>query len=137
MNTYNLFLDDIRHPYDCISYMPSPGIYSKYLWKTVRNYDEFVSFITQNGLPDLISFDHDLADSHYHPDMHNGQEAYNRHYAEFTEKTGMDCAKWLIDYCMDNNKELPDFVVHSMNPAGGENIKSLLTQFKEFQHKNQ
>jgi hypothetical protein len=135
--SYNLFLDDIRHPYDCISYMPSPGIYSKYKWETVRNHDEFVAFIMENGLPDLISFDHDLADDHYHPDMYNGQEIYNKHYAEFKEKTGMDCAKWLVDYCMDNKQELPDYVVHSMNPAGGENIKSLLDQFKEFQHKNQ
>jgi hypothetical protein len=69
--------------------------------------------------------------------MYNGQEIYNKHYSEFKEKTGMDCAKWLVDYCMDNKKELPDFVVHSMNPAGAENIKQLLTQFKEFQHKNQ
>jgi spore coat polysaccharide biosynthesis protein SpsF (cytidylyltransferase family) len=117
--------------------MPSPGIYSKWEWKTVRNYDEFVSYITKNGLPDFISFDHDLSDEHYNPDMYNGQEIYNKHYAEFKEKTGMDCAKWLVDYCMDNKKELPDFVVHSMNPAGGENIKLLLDQFKEFQHKNQ
>ncbi len=134
--SYNLFLDDIRHPYDCIRYMPSPGIYSKYDWKTVRNHDEFISFITENGLPDLISFDHDLADEHYNPDMYNGKEIYNKHYAEFKEKTGMDCAKWLVDYCIDNKKELPDYVVHSMNPAGGENIKLLLDQFKEFQHKN-
>jgi hypothetical protein len=37
---------------------------------------------------------------------------------------------------MDNNLALPDYVVHSMNPAGGQNIKSLLDQFKEFQTKN-
>lgn len=131
--SYNLFLDDIRHPYDCISYMPSPGIYSKYRWKTVRNYDEFVSFVTENGLPDVISFDHDLADEAYSSKMHEGIEEYNKLYATFKEKTGYDCAKWLADYCMDNKIRLPEFHVHSMNPAGGENIKKYLENFRKHQ----
>jgi len=50
----------------------------------------------------------------------------------FKEKTGYHCAKWLIDYCMDNEKELPKkIIVHSMNPYGSKNIKSLFdTYFK-------
>ena len=49
------------------------------------------------------------------------------------EKTGLDCAKWLTEHCMDTKQKLPDFEIHSMNPAGGENIKSLLLNFKKFQ----
>jgi hypothetical protein len=130
---YNLFLDDIRHPYDCISYMKDPGIYAKWEWVIVRNYDEFVSIITEKGMPDIISFDHDLADEHYSKEMYEGTEEYNKKYEEFKEKTGLDCAKWLCDYCMDYRETLPEFVVHSMNPAGGKNISSYLESFKKFQ----
>lgn len=50
------------------------------------------------------------------------------------EKTGYHCAKWLIDYCLDNNEELPKrVIVHSMNPYGSRNIKSLFdTYYKVF-----
>lgn len=48
------------------------------------------------------------------------------------EKTGYDCAKWLIDYCIDNDLELPKKVlVHSMNPTGAENIKSLFNTYNK------
>jgi hypothetical protein len=129
---YNLFLDDSRIPIDCCQYMPNPGIYWDLKWEVCRNYDEFVRKIESEGMPDLISFDHDLADEHYNPDMYDGQEIYNRHYDEFKEKTGLDCARWLVDYCMDNNLGLPPYQVHSMNPAGGKNILSLLQNFEKF-----
>ncbi len=48
----------------------------------------------------------------------------------FIEKTGYHCAKWLIDYCIDNKKELPhEIIVHSMNPYGSRNIKSLFDTY--------
>lgn len=132
MKTYKLFLDDFRFPVDCGKYMPNPAFYYKNEWEIVRNYDEFVKHITENGLPEVISFDHDLAESHYNSDMYEGQEAYNKHYEEFEEKTGYHCAKWLVDYCMDKDVDLPDYVVHSMNPAGGKNIQSYLDNYKKF-----
>ncbi|MDQ0066004.1 cyclic-phosphate processing receiver domain-containing protein [Chryseobacterium lathyri] len=68
------------------------------------------------GLPEMISFDRDLADIHYlKPDSD-----------EYAEKTGYECAKWLIEYCMDHYLDLPKFYCHSMNPVGKENILSLL-----------
>ncbi|MDA3779923.1 MAG: hypothetical protein PF487_06850 [Bacteroidales bacterium] len=41
---------------------------------------------------------------------------------------------WLIDYCVDNELELPhEIIIHSMNPYGSENIKSLFnTYFKVY-----
>ena len=49
---------------------------------------------------------------------------------EFKEKTGYDCAKWLINYCMDNQLELPETIlIHSMNPVGSLNIKSLFDSY--------
>jgi hypothetical protein len=145
LNKMKLFLDDIRHPEDCAAYMPShlSYLYSKEKWITVRDYNEFVDFITSEGLPELISFDHDLADEHYSPletsDLYREMEAtpelVDRFYNEnFVERTGYHCARWLIDYCIDNNQKLPQFLVHSMNPTGKINIQTLLEQFKKHQN---
>jgi|TARA_R110000868_G_scaffold271243_1_gene530675 hypothetical protein len=102
---YNLFLDDIRNPWN-VAYMTLP----KVDWIIVRNYDEFVKEISTNGLPEIISFDHDL--SFFDIDKTDG----------FIEKTGYDCAKWLINYCSKNNLMPPTYYVHSMNPVGKQNI---------------
>ncbi|HUH26208.1 MAG TPA: cyclic-phosphate processing receiver domain-containing protein [Flavobacterium sp.] len=74
----------------------------------LRSYAEFVFYIQQNGLPDFISFDHDLG----------------------LEESGFDCAKWLVNYCLETNLRLPEFEVHSQNPVGKQNIESLLNNFK-------
>lgn len=136
--SYKLFLDDYRIPLDCIPYMHQRigkmnPIYLEKDWVIVKDHDAFVKHITKYGLPEIVSFDHDLADEHY------ATEANWDNYTEwvesqkFKEKTGYDCAKWLIDYCMEHNQNLPFFIVHSMNPSGTENILSLLTNFKNFQ----
>ena len=119
-----LFLDDIRNPMDCVLYMRPNKIYNE-SWDIVRTYDEFVKYILDNGIPDIISFDHDLADEHYSPAM-NDSERYNELSNLFKEKTGNDCAKWLCEYCMKNFLPLPEYYVHSMNPVGRENILSTL-----------
>jgi hypothetical protein len=116
-----LFLDDIRIPSDAYEYTKNP-IYNKN-WDVVRNYQEFVDYINKNGMPSFISFDHDLADEHYVSLSESKKDSY-------TEKTGYECAKWLVDYCLDNSVELPHFLVHSMNPVGKIRIESLLNNFK-------
>jgi len=126
-----LFLDDMRVPFDCISYM-KPNvrhIYEDEKWDVVRTYDDFVGYVEHFGLPDLISFDHDLADEHYSPAMYDGNNQYNQLYDSFKEKTGYDCAKWLCEYCSENKLPLPMYVVHSMNPTGKENILSVLDNY--------
>jgi hypothetical protein len=65
----------------------------------------------------------------YNPDKH-----YSKYYDDgtFKEKTGYHCAKWLLEYCMDNSLDIPKVVfIHSMNPIGGENIKSLFSSFNK------
>ncbi|MEI7594591.1 MAG: cyclic-phosphate processing receiver domain-containing protein [Bacteroidota bacterium] len=115
-----LFLDDIRNPIDVFNHTCSCLLkisivnYQEH-WHIVRSYNDFTIWITQNGLPDLISFDHDLGD-------YDSTDCTS-------EKTGYDCAKWLVEYCLDNNKVLPEFAVHSANPIGAENIKGLLKSF--------
>lgn len=123
--SYNLFLDDFRDPEDCFEYMRHlPYIMED--WIIVRNYDEFVKFIQEKGIPDLISFDHDLADTHYDNQDHVDEDYYDI----ITERTGYHCAKWLINYCIDNKKELPaTILIHSMNHAGSRNIQSLFESY--------
>jgi len=125
---YNLFLDDYRIPKDCFGYMHQP-LYINLDWIVVRNYYAFITLIQNKGIPEVISFDHDLADGHYKKKVFD----YND---ESQEKTGYHCAKWLIDYCIDNNKELPDrILVHSMNPVGTVNIKSLFDTYNKLRTK--
>lgn len=135
-----LFLDDYRSPDDCLKYMykrvgANNLIYNDQDWIVVRNYPEFVELIERTKLEDieLISFDHDLADEHYHKNMQEGKinysgESFNKDY----NKTGYHCAKWLINYCLKNKLPLPQTVVHSMNPVGTENIERLIANSRKF-----
>jgi hypothetical protein len=120
-----LFLDDVRNPIDCSLYMRPANIYLED-WDVVRTYNEFIDYITKNGVPDEISFDHDLADEHYNPSMYESKEKYGKKSESFREKTGYDCAKWLAEYCIKNIIPMPKCYVHSMNPVGRENIQSVL-----------
>ena len=132
---YNLFLDDIRLPLDCSHYMSNAGPYRNSAWVVVRNYDGFIKVIRdkweQGEWPNLISFDHDLGESHYGIPV--TKETYSEIYEGLDEKTGLDCAKWLCDFCMEHNNSLPRFMVHSMNVVGTENIKGYLSSFQRSQ----
>lgn len=115
----NLFLDDVRHPDTTwMGFMYGRGvdatIYKTLDWDVVKTYDEFVDFITNNGIPQWVSFDHDLADEHY------------KSNSESTEKTGLECVKWLVEYCHDNNVPFPQWAIHSANPVGAENMESYI-----------
>lgn len=113
--SYALFLDDIREPKQ-VKWVDLPP----YDWTIVRNYKEFTRTIEARGLPYFIAFDHDLSLEHY---------VHNTVVTDSKEKTGSDCALWLIDYCIKHDKDVPKFVVHSMNPAGVISIKSKLTNY--------
>lgn len=102
--SYKLFLDDIR---------PPPNLD----WVVVRNYDEFVAHITANGAPEEISFDHDL----------DIQEHFDGKNYGIRERTGYDCAYWLVQ----NKIPVKKFRVHSMNPAGAERIRNLMNDYLE------
>lgn len=126
--SYNLFLDDVRMPKETFDYT-FQQIYLDEEWIIVRNYHAFIKLIEGKGIPEIISFDHDLADEHYDPQIMNDM-SYGEIYDMFDEKTGYHCAKWLIDYCIDNQKELPArIMIHSMNPTGSMNIKSLFDTY--------
>jgi len=59
-----LFLDDIRDPKDAYTYTKKE-VFQREDWHIVRNYQAFADRILEKGLPEMISFDHDLADQHY------------------------------------------------------------------------
>ena len=101
-----LWLDDYRNPFenDWIVFSPIDKPFDV-IW--IKSYSEFVNWIQQNGLPDGICFDHDLGE----------------------EKTGYDCAKWLVEYCLDNKQRPPKYNIQSANPVGKENISGLFKSF--------
>lgn len=116
----SLFLDDIRKEPEG--------------WFVVRNYNQFIEWIKVNGLPDVVSFDHDLADEHYNDylsDENFGKkdDEIKLNYDKYQEKTGYDCAKWLVQYCLENKLDLPIYYIHTCNGVGRINIQKTLENF--------
>jgi hypothetical protein len=62
--------------------------------------------------------------------FNNVSPNYTLNYDNIKEKTGLDCAKWLVDYCIDNQLDLPKYYVHSANPIGRQNIINYLENFR-------
>ena len=93
-----LFLDDIRNPPEAIGLvsLELEQIYLQGDWCIVRSYFDFCKSIQKSGLPDLISFDHDLGPSAMVEWHRNVYSNYELNYDNILEKTGMDCTKWLV-----------------------------------------
>lgn len=117
-----LFLDDTRDP---------PEHLSK-IFDTVRSYDEFVDYIETYGVPEVISFDHDLHPEHtsFFFECGGFRSPPDPKNEIFKNNTGYDCALWLIDYCERNNFKLKIVVVHSHNPIGSSNIYQLISSYQ-------
>ena len=129
-----IYLDDVRTPIN-------PD------WIVVRNYDDFVKTVTKIGLEniDIISLDHDLGDSAMEEFYSNVYPNGQLNYENIKEKTGYDCAKWLINHYYDNfsqNREkmssmekrntpinFPQVYTHSANPVGASNIMGYINNF--------
>jgi hypothetical protein len=94
--TYALFLDDERLP-------PDDGR----PWAVARSVAEARALIAARGWPLHVSFDHDLG----------------------TEETGKTFADWMVAQALDGAPAFPEgwtFSIHSQNPVGAANIRSLL-----------
>jgi hypothetical protein len=113
-----LYLDDVR--------IPTEGN-----WEVVRNYDEFVSHIKLNGLEnyEVISLDHDLGESAMQEYYTNVKPHYELDYKRIDEKTGMDCARFLVAESISKNIPLPQIYVHSANPIGTHNILGYINNY--------
>ena len=115
---YKIYLDDIRTPLD-------------ESWIVVRNYDEFVETVSKIGLEniELLSLDHDLGDTAMKEYFTNVSPNFVLDYNNIHEKTGYDCAKWLVNHCMDNVLNMPTVYVHSANPIGSANIMGYINNY--------
>ena len=96
----HIWLDDFR----------SPVLSMRETIAWVKTYDEFVAQV--KAFKDKISkcmihFDHDLGE----------------------EKSGYDCAKWLVDWCIENDYGVPDYDIQSANPVGRQNIESVFESY--------
>ena len=129
-----IYLDDVRTPVN-------PD------WVVVRSYDEFVEKVRELGFENIevISLDHDLGDTAMKEYFNNVSPNYTLDYSNIEEKTGMDCAKWLVDYYYDHynlsedlisrkSKKIigitfPKVYTHSANPIGSANIMGYINNF--------
>jgi hypothetical protein len=123
-----LWLDDYRNPFenDWLNFSPIEHPFET-IW--LKSYSEFVEWITKNGLPDGICFDHDLGMEVALKARAKGMSKRESRKLKQLEKTGHDCAKWLVEYCLDNKLKLPKWNVQSANPVGKDNINGLLLSF--------
>lgn len=95
-----LWLDDIRNPSDYLEK-------DEYEVTWVKNYKDFCIYIEENGVPDYVCFDHDLGE----------------------DKTGYDCAKFLVEVCQKMNRDIPYFDIQSSNIVGKKNIRDLMNSW--------
>jgi hypothetical protein len=122
MKKVKIYLDDVRTPVD-----PT--------WTVVRNYEQFVDVINYHDLEniELISLDHDLGPSAMQEWHKNVYHNYTLDYNNITEKTGMDCTKWLINEWLDG-KPVVDVVVHSANAVGSANMMGMINNYRHIHH---
>lgn len=112
MSNTLIWLDDMRNPFtnNFLEKFSPVNAYTCYVvW--LKSYDEFKNWIDKNGLPKAICFDHDLGD---------------------IEKTGYDCAKYLVEFCMNNDCDIPKFGIQSSNVPGSNNISGILSSYHKF-----
>ena len=125
-----IFLDDVRQPEDCLTYMYTRVGNSNFLylkeWMIAKNYEDFRNLIDKHkGNITHISFDHDLAHEHYDASMFENELHYNNLYNEFKEKTGLDCAKYFKEVYDKESLPYPMLMIHTQNPVGLKNLINL------------
>lgn len=122
MQTTHLFLDDLRVPGD-VTWVKIPSVE----WHIVRSYDEAVLWVKNYGIPNFISFDHDLG----WEKLDTNENGIIVVTDPDKEKSGYDFAKWLVEYDLYTGHMPSDFAftVHSMNPVGAKNITGYLNSY--------
>lgn len=122
-----LYLDDVRTPID----LNNEWVWGIPQWEIVRSYDEFIAHIQRNGLDgyEVISLDHDLGDTARKEYYNNVSPNYTLDYNNIKEKTGLDCAKWLVAESMKTGIPLPQIYTHSANPIGSANIMGYINNY--------
>ena len=82
-----VFLGNKGKPTDKTDLLPVGKI-----WRVITSYEDFVDYITKNGIPEFLSMDYSLK----------------------TAKTGLDCLIWFMQHCIEKGVDkLPPLVFHS------------------------
>lgn len=118
MEKVNIYLDDIRTP-------------NEERWIICRNYDELVDKVDEIGLDNIetISLDHDLGETAIREYFKNVTNNYILDYENIHEKTGYDCAKWLVEKSIETEVNFPTILTHSANPIGSANIMGYINNY--------
>lgn len=90
-----MYIDDVRTPDNS--------------WVVVRSSNEALEYIKNNGMPEFISFDHDLGG----------------------DDTTMVFLRKLVNSVWNGNDAPPNYYVHSANPVGKLNIISFMDSWKK------
>jgi hypothetical protein len=130
-----LWLDDQRDPYKYLNTKSKSATFERnkqfydnllkqynvnFIWG--KNIYQFIDYIEKNGIPQFVSFDHDLNNRGGGEGLSDEQKINNN---------GVNCAKWLFNYCKQIGQPLPKFYVHSANPKHGPEINTVLTSEKK------
>ena len=104
---YKIFLDDLR----TVDMVYGPG--RDHEFEIVRNVDDFKKIVEDRGVPDYISFDHDLG-------LRDNGEVMDAY----------EVVKWMV---YDKEYDLRDmkFMIHSANPLAFGRINSLINNWNK------
>lgn len=116
--TYKLFLDDYRTP-EMVTWKRLPSG----PWVIVANWTEFKGVVDVRGVPEFVTYDHDLADIHY---TGTGQ----------IELSGVECAEYLVGRCRELDIPHPPYEIHSMNPVGAVRIRNTIEDYNRVWHQD-
>ena len=118
-----IYLDDTRTPLSRVDGNPE--------WTVVRSYDEFVNKVNEIGLENIeqISLDHDLDQTAMNEWLYNTVKNYTINYDNIKEKTGYDCAKWLVKQ-WKRGKPVVTVVTHSANAIGSAHIMGHINHYR-------
>lgn len=131
--SYNLFLDDVRHPKDAFLYGETKMLcdhsdVNPWLWVVVRNYDDFVKEIGEKGIPDKVSFDCDLSMEHMKHYMTETRYSGVYEWENFRNKCGIHCAKHLKEMLIDKQATTKVYI-HSANEVGRGIIGKIMEEY--------
>lgn len=109
-----LFLDDTREPWDKS-------------WDRVNSAAKFKKYL-KTKRPDVISFDHDLHPEHYKAlNFAQDIKEYKNKCNNFIHETGLDCAKWMCLFYLEEGIPIPEINIHSANEIGAQFISSYIS----------
>lgn len=114
-----IFLDDERDPID-VTWIAYPNTISQ--WIVVRTYEQFIALVPplltdEADATLLFSFDHDLQDY--------------KSSGDGTERTGYDCIKFLVNFCLDTTMCMPLCAFHTKNVIGKVNMEQYYINAKQ------